>query len=155
FASLVSLATRPLVFTEAYVLRIGAVATGLNGAGQAARGTGGLGARGTVPGEVRRRVRGLLHGDEGPAGVGVGLVRVGEVAAHDGQLGGTVGGQRTVLLGRRELALLGGQQSRIGGVADQVLGQGRHLPAEAGGGVVDHVVDQAQPERRGGSDRQA
>ena len=110
---------------------------------------------GPVKRQVGRGVGWLLLVDEGAAELGVGLVRVGEVTAHDGQFGGPVGGQRTVLLGRGELPHLGGQQDWVCGVGDQELGQGRHLGAEADRVIVDHVVDQAGPERRCGSDGQA
>ncbi len=91
--------------------------------------------------------------DEGPAQFCVRLARAGEVAAHDGQFGGSVGGQRLLLLGRSELPRLGGQLGWITGAAGQLLGQGRHLCAVASRVGGDDPVDQPGSLRGGGTDR--
>ena len=60
--------------------------------------------------------------DEGPAQAGVRLARIREVAVHDGQFGGTVGVQRALPPGRRELPGLGAQQRRVIRAPGQPLG---------------------------------
>jgi hypothetical protein len=62
-----------------------------------APGAGGLGV-GPVPGQVGRCAQWLFLVDEGLAQLGVRLARAGEIAAHDGEFGGTVGGQRPLSL---------------------------------------------------------
>jgi len=110
---------------------------------------------GAVPGQVRRRVRRLVLVDEGLAQPGVRFPRAGEVAAHDGQFGGPVGGQRPLPAVRGEPPGLGRQPSRVIGTEGQPLGQGGHLRPVAGRVARNDLVDQAGPQGRGRNDRQA
>jgi hypothetical protein len=98
---------------------------------------------GSVTGQVGWCARRLFLVDEDPAQLGVRLGRAGEVAAHDGQLGGAVGGQRPLFFGRGELPRFGGQPSWVIGAGRQLFGQGGHLLAVAGRVGGDDLVDQA------------
>src|SRR5438046_5152171 len=108
---------------------------------------------GLVAGEVRRRPRWPLLVDEGVAQLGVWLARIVEVPVHLGQLRLAVDVERLNRGGRGQLLRLGGQPRWIVRAAGQLLGCGGHLSAVGGSPAADHLVDQAAPQRRRGTDR--